>query len=256
MPTNEKLPQVWWISNQIDLADYKKNKEVAVVLKKPSNFTAAENAIKASQQSEFPLSFTFKWYDFILRENVFSPIFFKWSSIYIEHLPLKENQNFLDMWCGCGVIWITAFLKYYLNKVVCTDINPYAVENTRENISKHNLWDNVEVVQSDVFSNINSNEKFDLIFRNAPYFDGDFDENNILYWAMYDKNYEHIKRFILEWQKYLNEWGKIMIWFSSDKFPLEYARKLINEIWYDFEIFYQEVDSLGFKQEILNVVKK
>lgn len=223
---------------------------------KSSNFIAAENAINASQQWEFPLDFTFKWYNFILHENVFSPIFFKWSSIYIEHLPLKENQNFLDMWCGCGVIWITAFLKYHLKKVVCADINPYAVENTRENISKHNLWDKVKVVQSDVFSNINSDEKFDLIFRNAPYFDGDFDENNILYWAMYDKNYEHIKRFIVEWQKYLKEWGKIMIWFSSDKFPLEYARKLINEIWYDLEIFYQEEDSLGFKQEILNVVRK
>lgn len=220
------------------------------------NSKAAENSLDKSQQWEFPLNFTFKWYDFILHENVFSPIFFKWSSIYIEHLPLKENQNFLDMWCGCGVIWITAFLKYHLNRVVCADINPYAVENTRENISKHNLWDKVEVVQSDVFSNIDSNEKFDLIFRNAPYFDGDFDKDNILYWAMYDKNYEHIKRFIIEWQNYLKEWGKIMIWFSSDKFPLEYARKLINEIWYDLEIFYQEEDSLGFKQEILNVVRK
>ncbi len=220
------------------------------------NSKAAENSLDKSQQCEFPLSFTFKWYDFVLHKNVFSPIFFRWSSIYIEHLPLKENQNFLDMWCGCGVIWITAFLKYHLNKVVCADINPYAVENTRENISKHNLWDKVEVVQSDVFSNINKDEKFDLIFRNAPYFDGDFDENNILYWAMYDKNYEHIKRFILEWQNYLKEGGKIMIWFSSDKFPLEYARKLINEIWYDLEIFYQEEDSLGFKQEILNIVRK
>lgn len=220
------------------------------------NSKAAENSLDKSQQCEFPLDFMFKWYDFILHENVFSPIFFKWSSIYIEHLPLKGNQNLLDMWCGCGVIWITAFLKYHLNKVVCADINPFAVENTRENILKHNLWDKVEVVQSDVFSNIDSNEKFDLIFRNAPYFDGDFDENNILYWAMYDKNYEHIKRFILEWQNYLKEGGKIMIWFSSDKFPLEYARKLINDIWYDLEIFYQEEDSLGFKQEILNIVKK
>ena len=220
------------------------------------NFKAAEDTIDASQQWEFPQEFNFKWYDFILHENVFSPLYFKWSSVYVDHLPLKKGDDFLDMWCGCGVIWITAFLKYDLNKVICADINTDAVENAKENVLRNNVWNQVKVVESDVFSNVDGDEKFDLIFWNAPYFDWEFDENNILYWSMYDTNYEHIKRFILDWQKYLKEGGRIMIWFSSDKFPLEHARKLINEIWYDLEIFYQEVDSLGFKQEILNVVKK
>ena len=219
-------------------------------------FQDVENALNLSQQWEFPIQFTFKWYSLVLYEKVFSPLFFKWSSVYVDHLPLKENQDFLDMGCGCGVIWITAFLKYRLNRVVCADISNCAVQNTQENILKHNLSSQVKAVQSDVFSNIDENEKFDLIFRNAPYFDWDFDENNVLLWAMYDKNYEHIKRFILDWQKYLKEWGKIMIWFSSDKFPLEYARKLVNEIWYDLEIFYQWKDSWWCKQEILNIVKK
>jgi release factor glutamine methyltransferase len=62
-------------------------------------------------------------------------------------------------------------LKYHLDKVVCADINSYAVENTKENISKYDLSDCVEAIQSDVFSNIGEDEKFDLIFRNAPYFD-------------------------------------------------------------------------------------
>ena len=219
------------------------------------NFQAAEKAMEASQEWKFPKVFTFKWREFILHEKVFSPIQFKWSSVYVEHLPLKENETLLDMWCGCGVIWITAFLKYGLSRVLCADINPYAVENTKENMLRFNIFDKVKATQSDVFSNIDSNEKFDLIFRNAPYFDWKFDESNILYRSMYDKNYEHIKRFILEWEKHLNKNWKIMLWFSSDKFPLEHARKLINGIWYDLKIYYQDVDSLGFKQEILEVVK-
>lgn len=220
------------------------------------NFQAAEKAIKDSQKLAFPIEFIFKWYNFILHKNVFSPIYFKWSTIYIEHLPLKENETFLDMWCWCGVIWITALSKYRLSRVLCADINPYAVENTKENILRFNIFDKVKAIQSDVFSNIDSNEKFDLIFRNAPYFDWEFDETNILYRSMYDKNYEHIKRFIIEWEKYLKENWRIMIWFSSDKFPLDHARRLINQIWYDLKIYHQEVDSLGFKQEILEVVKK
>lgn len=219
------------------------------------NFKAVENTIDVSQQWEFPQNFIFKWYEFVLNEKVFSPLHFKWSSVYVDHLPLKENDDFLDMGCGCGVIWITSYLKYHLNKVVCADINPYAVENTRENVLKHNLPNQIEVVESDVFSNIGNNNKFDLIFWNAPYFDWEFDENNILYRSMYDTNYEHIKRFILDWQKYLKENWMIMIWFSSDKFPLDHARGLINQIWYDFEIFFQEEDALWFKQEILKVVK-
>ena len=50
--------------------------------------------------------------------------------------------------------------------------------------------------------------------------------------------------------------GKLMIWFSSDKFPIEMARKYINEIWYDFEIYHQEKDILWYNQEILEIIKK
>ena len=108
-------------------------------LAKTSNFLAAEKTIDDSQIWEFPKEFSFKWYDFVLQKNVFSPIYFKWSSVYVDHLPLHRGQSFLDMWCGCGVIWITACMKYGLDKVVCADINPYAVENTKENIKRYNL---------------------------------------------------------------------------------------------------------------------
>lgn len=93
MWTNEKLPQGLWISNpeQANPNNLNKWDKVAQILQIETTSKAAENAINASQQWEFPLDFTFKWYDYILHENVFSPIFFKWSSIYIEHLPLKEN---------------------------------------------------------------------------------------------------------------------------------------------------------------------
>ena len=241
---------------QLDVAQTFSEEVDKLELNRTSNFIVAEKTIDDSQVWEFPKKFLFKWYDFVLQKNVFSPIYFKWSSVYVDHLPLNNGQSFLDMWCGCGVIWITACMKYDLDKVVCADINPYAVENTKENIARHSLSSQVKTIKSDVFSNIDKDEKFDLIFWNAPYFDGDFDEKNILYRSMYDKNYEHIKKFILDWEKHLKEWGKIMIWFSSDKFPLEYARKLINEIWYDLEIFYQQVDDLGFRQEILNIIKK
>ena len=220
-----------------------------------STFESAEKALLASQQGSFPQHFIFEGNPFVLYKHVFSPSFFKGSSVYVNHLPLKEKQSMLDMGCGCGIIGITAFKKYKLDSVVCADINGYAVKNTRRNIQLNNLGDNINVIQSNVFSNIDNDKKFDLIFWNAPYFDGENIGSTILHKSMYDKNYENIKKFITDGQNYLNEDGKIMLGFSTSKFSLEWARRLIREIGYDLTIYFQKTDSLGFKQEILEVTK-
>ena len=220
------------------------------------NFVQAEETIVASQQGTFPQQIIFEGMPFILYKNVFSPSFFKGSSVYVNHLPLKKNQSMLDMGCGCGVIGITAFEKYKLNSVVCSDINGYAIKNTRRNIQLHNVVKNVTAVQSDLFTDIDKEKKFDLIFWNAPYFDGEKINAPILYKSMYDKDYKNIKKFIIDGQKYLNKNGKIMLGFSSTKFPLEWAQRLIREIGYDLKIFFQETDKMGYKQEILSIIKR
>ncbi len=44
-------------------------------INKVYNFMEAENAVDAPQLWEFPKEFNFKWYDFILYKDVFSPIY-------------------------------------------------------------------------------------------------------------------------------------------------------------------------------------
>jgi release factor glutamine methyltransferase len=70
--------------------------------------------------------------------------------------------------------------NYHLSRVLCADISQPAVENTLENIELHNLSDKMSVLQSDVFSNIKTDEKFDVIFWNSPYFDAPAKENPTL----------------------------------------------------------------------------
>ncbi len=228
---------------------------IPLVSAMPGKFSMVEDALAASQQGSFPQKFIFEGLPFVLYKNVFSPSFFKGSSVYIQHLPLKEGQSMLDMGCGCGVIGLTALQKYKLSHVLCSDINGYAVRNARRNVQLQNLEDKVEVVQSDVFSNIDKDKKFDLIFWNAPYFDGEKANGSVLYKSMYDKGYKNIKKFITEGQAHLNKDGKIMLGFSSSNFSLEWARRLINEIGYDFKIYFQATDKTGRKQEILEIVK-
>lgn len=223
-------------------------------MKRPEIFTISEQIMDETQEGLFPKRFAFDGHTYVLYKNVFSPIVFKGWTVYIENLPLHEGDSFLDMGCGCGILGIAACFKYKLKKAVCCDVNGYAVKNAKRNVQLLHLEDKVSVFHSDVFSNV-PNQKFDVLFWNAPYFDGVGTVKKVLYKSAYDPNYTCIKRFINDGQKYLKPNGKIMLGFSSGKYPLEHARKLINEIGYDFDIFYQGKDSYGYKQEILNIFK-
>ena len=220
-----------------------------------TDFKLIENIFENSQQGHFPKRFTFENNQFVLYKKVFSPLFFKGSSVYISHLPLKKDQTMLDMGCGSGIIGIMAYKKYQLKKVVCVDISGCAVRNTLRNIKLHHLENKVFAFKSDVFANIDQNQKFDLIFWNAPYFDGKKKGNPVLYKSMYDRNYQHIKKFIIDGQTHLNKNGKIMLGFSSSNFPLDQARRLINEIGFDIKIYFRATDKSGRSQEILEIIK-
>jgi release factor glutamine methyltransferase len=205
----------------------------------PENFAFAEQQLEKSQQGEFPRKITFMGRDFILHKDVFSPEMFYGSSVYVPHLPLQSGNSFCEMGCGSGIIAITCCINNNLSRVLCADISQPAVENTLENIKLHHLSDKISVVQSDVFSNIKEDEKFDAIFWNSPYFDAPKKENPTLSdKMMYDPGYVAHKRFILDGYKRLKPNGKLLIGFSTTRFPLEHARKKFQEIGFDANIFY------------------
>ena len=121
----------------------------------------AEKQYEESQQGEFPRNFEFLGRNFVLHKGVFSPEVFKSSSICVQNLPIKQGDSVLDMGSGTGVVGITLALDNKLSQVVCADINPKAVKNTRENVELHKLQDKVRVLRSSGFSNINIDESFD-----------------------------------------------------------------------------------------------
>ena len=75
----------------------------------------------------------------------------------------------LEIGTGCGIIALECSRKGA--NVVCTDINPYAINITKKNykVNKMLLNDNFDVRQGDLFNVIKSNEKFDKIIFNPPY---------------------------------------------------------------------------------------
>ncbi len=74
----------------------------------------------------------------------------------------------LDLCCGTGCIGITLVLESLLSRVVCSDIDPEAIAQTRENAEFYKVRERLEVVESDLFEGV-SGRKFDLIASNPPY---------------------------------------------------------------------------------------
>lgn len=81
--------------------------------------------------------------------------------------PDMSKKTLLDVGCGYGPIGITLGKLYpYLN-IKMIDINERAVSLAKKNIEQ-NKAQNVEVLKSNIYENINEEEKYDYILTNPP----------------------------------------------------------------------------------------
>ncbi|MEM2098521.1 MAG: class I SAM-dependent methyltransferase [Candidatus Bathyarchaeia archaeon] len=107
----------------------------------------------------------FKDLVFLVDENVYEPA--EDSFLFAEHLDVQEHDRVLDMGTGCGILGIIAAKKAY--EVVAIDINLSAIRCTIQNAKLNNVHNKMIFIQGDLFTALRDNEKFDLIFFNAPY---------------------------------------------------------------------------------------
>ncbi len=89
--------------------------------------------------------------------------------LLLESIPIDPKDSILELGTGCGLIALA--YAYQGASVVCTDINPYAIQLTRRNIerNRHLLKGDIEIRQGDLFSVLKSNERFTVILFNPPY---------------------------------------------------------------------------------------
>jgi release factor glutamine methyltransferase len=139
----------------------------------------------------------------------------------LEVLEVNECDRVLEIGTGCGIITLECARRGA--KVVCTDINPRAVEFTQSNYSKNLslLKGNVEVRCGNLFSVVKPDERFDVVIFNPPYLptrakdriggSGWFD-------VATDGGATGLvvtKRFIEDLHKHLNKNGRAYFVFSS-----------------------------------------
>jgi len=91
------------------------------------------------------------------------------SFLLLETLHTDSNDIVLELGTGCGLIALDCARKG--SHVVCTDINPFAVQLTRRNIKRNQAYlrGSIEIRQGNLFSVLHEKELFNIIVFNPPY---------------------------------------------------------------------------------------
>ena len=141
------------------------------------------------------------------REDVYPPS--EDSILLIESLDVHPDEKVLEIGCGSGVVSIHCAVNRCI--VTAVDINPSAVELTRDNAAKNNVP--VSVMYSDLFENVNG--YFDTIFFNLPYLPVDDEGMLAKAWSGGDDGMGPLPRLLSEMEDHLTENGRLLIVVSS-----------------------------------------
>ncbi len=86
-----------------------------------------------------------------------------------ELLKHEPGLSFADIGTGSGCIAISLLHELPQARAVAVDFSPAALAVAKRNAERHQVIDRLRLVESDLFSAIDSAERFDLIVSNPPY---------------------------------------------------------------------------------------
>ncbi len=195
-------------------------------------------------------TFHFNGLEIELHSKVYDPA--EDSFLLLEAIEFDSGDNVLELGTGCALVALECVRQG--KQVVCTDINPFAVRLTRNNIKKnqHLLKGIIEVRKGDLFSVIKPGEIFDIILFNPPYLPTSADEKVDRWFDMATAGGKDglsvTKRFLKDVRTYLSSNGRAYFVFSSlsDRTKLEECLK-------EETLRYKVVLSRRFNDEFLDI---
>ncbi|TDD62698.1 methyltransferase domain-containing protein [Kribbella antibiotica] len=135
---------------------------------------------------------------------------------YTSTIPYPRQGRFLEIGCGAGVTAVWA-AQHGCASVLATDITAPAVESTILNTRRHGVEDRVQVRQSDLFAELDSSDRFDLVFWNCSVIEApaDFEFTQDFEWAIFDRGYSALGRYLAQAHDWLLPGGRALVTFNS-----------------------------------------
>jgi release factor glutamine methyltransferase len=89
-----------------------------------------------------------------------------------KQAPLTERQDGIqiaDVGAGSGILAVTLAKRLPSSRVTAIDVSPAALAIAKRNAERHGVADRIEWFESDVFSDVPEDRRFDIIVSNPPY---------------------------------------------------------------------------------------
>jgi release factor glutamine methyltransferase len=181
-----------------------------------------ERSRRSRTRADRPSVFGMYGRNWDLLPEVFAPIYSPSTGAAMDFLGLADTQglprtgSFLEIGCGTGMIAVSAALAG-CDRVVATDINPAAVQNATMNAQRHGVGDRVTARYSDLFADLDEDERFDTIFWSSNYVAAPegYEYRNAHERAYVDPGYRTHQRFLAEAPHWLTPGGIILLHFST-----------------------------------------
>lgn len=232
---------------------------------KVDHFLIIRNIINTRVNNKTPLIYAIgfmKSYGayFVVNENVLVPRSHLAELIFDQFKPwlnLKKKINMLDLCTGSGHLAILSSKFLNCNKVIASDICDKAIEIAKLNASLNNS--KINVIQSNLFSKINKNSKFDIIISNPPYVLSKNmkklpDEYRKEPKIALDGGFEGIslvEKIINQAQNYLSKTGILILEVGDNKKIIEKKFNQLNIYWVETENSNNSVCLIDYNNIIL-----
>jgi release factor glutamine methyltransferase len=198
---------------------------------------------------------SFRYYDLAIETHpeVYEPA--EDTFQLLEAIEINQDESVLEIGTGCGLISLVCVQKGA--NVVCTDINPYAIELTKRNFKKNNilLEGYLQIREGHLFSVLSKNELFDVIIFNPPYLPtSSTDIIDDSYWFNVSVDggkdgLKVIKGFIEGLKSHLNKMGRAYFVFSNLS-----DQKLLNKFIAENNLKSKIINTYNYNDEKIEII--
>lgn len=154
-----------------------------------------------------------------------------------------EVNQILDLCTGSGCIGIACAKAFPEAQVDLSDISDDAIAVANINIKRHQLEQRVRTFHSDLFVDLPSANRYDLIVSNPPYVDADdfssmppeFQHEPELGLTSGNDGLDCIRAILTQAGDYLSEYGVLVAEVGNSQVALQEAYPDVPFLWLDFE---------------------
>lgn len=153
----------------------------------------------------------------------------------------QAPMSMLNMCTGSGALAVLMALSFPNSRIDAVDVSEYALLLAQRNIAMYRLEDRIQVIESDLFKDLDSTKKYNVIVCNPPYVTTErlrrlpdeysYEPSLALHGG--DDGMKIIRDFLEQAPKFLEEKGIVILEIGADKENFNHAFPNLEPIFFE-----------------------